>query len=114
VMSKTFLKTATILSVYDFKNNKKILLGKFLFGIVDKDESNRFEPNFRIITSTIKSQNHLEFITKSNSCYVIDSQPEHFDISFVEFIVMRHRLYSPPEILEMRRAIQLNDDRTMH
>jgi hypothetical protein len=111
---KTYLTEASILSVYDFKNNEKNLLGKFLFGIVNKDETNRFEPNFRIITSTIKSQNHLEFITKSNSCYVIDSQPDHFDISFVEFIVMRHRLYSPSEILELRQTLKLNDDRTIH
>jgi hypothetical protein len=62
---KTSLTAAIILSVYDFKNNEKILLGKFLYGLVDKDETNRFEPNFRVITSTIKSQNNLEFITKS-------------------------------------------------
>jgi hypothetical protein len=47
---KTYLTEATILSVYDFQNNKKILLGKFINGIIDKDETNRFQPNFRVIT----------------------------------------------------------------
>ena len=89
-------------------------MGKFLFGFVIKDETNRFKTGFRVITSTIKSQNNLEFITKSESCYVIDDEPEYLDITFVEFVVMRHRLYSPSEILELRQALQLNDDRTIH
>jgi hypothetical protein len=97
-----------------FKIIKKILLGRFLFGIVDKDETNRFEPNFRVITSTIKSQNNLEFITKNRSCYVINHEPNSFDLTFAEFVVMRHRLYSPDEILELRQAVKLNDDRTIH
>jgi hypothetical protein len=111
---KTFLKDATILSVFDFHNNEKILLGKFLFGIVTYDESNRFEPNFRVITSTIQSQDYFEFITKSGSCYLIDDEPKNFDLTFVEFVVMQHRLHSPTEILELRKALQLNDDRTIH
>lgn len=67
-----------------------------------------------MITSTIKSQNNLEFITKSNSRYVTDSQPGNFEISFAEFVVMRHKLYSPSEILELRQMLKLNDERTMH
>ena len=113
-MKKTYLKEATILSVFDFQNNEKISLGTFLFGFVIKDETNRFEPSFRVITSKIQSQNNLNFITKSESCYVISEEPEELDITFVEFVVMRHRLYSPVEILELRQALQLNDDRTMH
>jgi hypothetical protein len=61
---KTFLKDATILSVFDFQNNDRKFLGKFLFGFVIKDETNRFEKGFRVITSTIQSQNNLEFKKK--------------------------------------------------
>ena len=111
---KTFLKDATILSVFDYQKREKKLLGRMLTGIVIKDETNRFEKNFRVITSTIQSQNNLEFISKSNSCYVIDSQPKNFDISFVELVVMRHKLCSPDEILEMREALKQLDDRIIH
>jgi hypothetical protein len=111
---KTFLKDVTILSVFDFKNNDRKFLGKFLFGFVINDETNRFEKGFRVITSTIQSQNNLEFKTKNRSCYIINDEPELFDISFVELIVMRHRLYSPSEILELRQALKLNDDRIIH
>ncbi len=113
-MEKTYLKEATILSVFDFQNSEKKLLGKSLFGFVIKDETNRYEPNFRVITSKIQSQNDLNFITKSESCYVISEEPEELDITFVEFVVMRHRLYSPSEILELRQVLQLNDDRKIH
>ncbi|OUR62372.1 hypothetical protein A9Q74_05220 [Colwellia sp. 39_35_sub15_T18] len=111
---KTFLKEATILSVVDFQNSEKTLLGKFLFGFVIKDETNRFEPNFRVITSTIKTQNLFEFITKSGSCYVINDDPTNLDITFAEFVVMRERLYSPDDILELRLLLNHNDDRTIH
>ena len=111
---KTFIKKATILSVHDFQNNEKIFLGKFLFGIVIKDETNRFEASFRVITSTIQSQNNVEFITKSGSRYVTNAEPDYFNISFAEFVVMRHRLYSPEEILELRQMLKFNDDRKIH
>jgi hypothetical protein len=45
---------------------------------------------------------------------VVDSEHEDFDISFVEFVVMRHKLSSPDEILEMREALKKRDGRTMH
>jgi hypothetical protein len=111
---KTFLKDATILSVFDFKNNDRKFLGKFLFGFVITDETNRFEKGFRVITSTIQSQNNLEFKTKNGSCYVTNDEPKAFDITFVEFVVMRQKLYSPGEILQMRQALKLTDDRTIH
>mgnify|MGYP003384773022 CR=1 FL=1 len=107
---KTFLKHATILSVYDFQKGEKKLLGQMLFGIIINDESNRFELGFRVI----KSQNNLEFITKSGNSYVTDNDPENLDISFVELVVMRHRLSSPSEILELRQMLKLKDDRTIH
>lgn len=90
------------------------MLGKFLNSIVNKDETNRFEPNFRIITSTIKSRINFEFITKSGNSYVIDEEPNCLDITFVEFVVMRHLLSSPSEILDMRKTLQSNDDRIIH
>jgi hypothetical protein len=111
---KKFLKDATILSVYDFQNNEKILLGKFLFGVVIKDKTNSFESGFRVITSTIKSQNNLEFITKNDNTYVTNDEPEQLDITLVELVVMRHRLYSPNEILELRHELKLKDDRKIH
>ena len=111
---RTFIKETTILLVFDFKNNEKTLLGKFLSGIADKDETNRFESGFRLITSTIQSQNNLKFITKNGSTYVTSDEPENFDITFPEFVVMRHRLYSPAEILELRQMLKLNDHRKTH
>ncbi len=113
-MKKTFLKEVTILSVYDFHSDEKIYLGKLLFGIVYSDQTYRFPAGQRIITSLIKSQNNFEFITKSDNCYVIEHEPEHFELRLSEFVVMRHRLHSPEEILEMRQTLQRNDDRTIH
>jgi len=111
---KTFLKSATILSVNDYQNNEKVFLGKFIFGIVAKDETNRFSADQRVITSTIKSQDQSEYITKSGNTYFTSDEPKKFDISFVEYVVMRHRLHSPDEILEMRQTLKLTDDRIMH
>lgn len=113
-MKKTYLKDTTILSVYDFQNSERKLLGKFLFGIVINDETNRFKSGVRVITSTIQSQDYFEFITKSGSCYVINIKPEELNITFAEFVVMRHRLYSPAEILKMRKMLKQNDDRIIH
>ena len=111
---KTYLKDTTILSVFDFQNNEKKLLGRFVFGIVINDETSRFPAEQRVITSTIESQYQFEYTTKSGNSYVIDDEPSSLDISFVEFVVMRHRLSSPSEILEMRQALKLKDDRTIH
>lgn len=112
---KTFLKDATILSVFDYQKREKKLLGRMIFGIVTKDETNRFSAEQRVITPTIESQEHFEYTTKSGNNYVTTGvEPEQFDISFAEFVVMRHRLSSPVEILEMREALKLADDRTIH
>jgi len=111
---KTFLKEATILSVFDFQNNEKKLLGRFVFGIVTKDETSRFPADQRVITSTIESQYQFEYTTKSGNSYVTTDDPENLDITFVELVVMRHHLYSPNEILELRQMLKLKDDRTIH
>ena len=111
---KTYLKDTTILSVYDFQNSERKLLGKFLFGIVINDETNRFKSGVRVITSTIQSQDYFEFITKSGNCYLIDDEPKNFDLTFSEFVVMRERLYSPDDILELRLLLNHNDDRIIH
>lgn len=42
-MKKTYLKDTTILSVYDFHKDERKLLGRMIFGVVIKDETNRFE-----------------------------------------------------------------------
>ena len=111
---KTYLKDTTILSVYDFQNSERKLLGKFLFGIVINDETNRFKSGVRVITSTIQSQDYFEFITKSGNCYLIDDETKNLDLTFSEFVVMRNGLYSISEILEMRQMLKLKDDRTIH
>mgnify|MGYP005988383235 CR=1 FL=1 len=111
---KTFLKDATILSVFDFQKGENKLLGNMLTGIVIKDETNRFSAEQRVITSTIESQYQFEYTTKSGNTYVSNDEPEKLDISFVELVVMRYRLHSPSEILEMRQALKLADDRIMH
>lgn len=88
-MKKTYLKEATILSIFNFEDNKKNLLGKTLTGIVAQDESIRFEQDFQIITSTIQSQINFEFITKNGNCYVINNDHKIFEIELGEFVVMR-------------------------
>lgn len=113
---KTFLKEVTILCVYDYDYHKgeNVLIGELLYGIVIKDETNRFEPNSRVITSKIYSQSDFEFITSNDSCYVIDDDAKCFDLIFSEFVVMQNRLYSPSEILILREMSRLNDERIMH
>jgi len=109
-MRKTFIKEATVLSVYDFHNNEKIFFGKIIFGICVKDETNRFESDERVITSLIQSQNNLEFITKSQGdYYVADNETKHFELRLSEFVVMRHLLLSPDEILEARETLEARE-----
>tara|TARA_R110002012_G_scaffold321789_1_gene551419 strand:- start:2027 stop:2380 length:354 start_codon:yes stop_codon:yes gene_type:complete len=109
-MKKIFLKEATVLSVYDFYQHEKILFGKVIFGICVKDEINRFEPDERVVTSLIQSQNNLEFITKNEgNCYVTDNEPEHLELRLSELVVMRHLLLSPNEILEARETLETRE-----
>ena len=108
-MRKTFIKDVTVLSVYDFYQDEKILFGKIIFGICVKDETNRFGIDDRIITSLIQSQNNFEFITKSESCYVADAEPKHFELRLSELVVMRHLLLSPSEILEARETLETRE-----
>jgi hypothetical protein len=90
--------------------NEKIFLGKTIFGICVKDETNRFGIDDRIITSLIKSQNKLEFITKSEgNCYITDNEPEHLELRLSELVVMRHLLLSPDEILEARETLEARE-----
>lgn len=85
-----------------------------LTGIVINDETNRFSSDQRVITSTIESQDQFGYTTKSGNTYVTNDEPECFDLTFVEFVVMRERLHSPAEILELRKMLKLKDDRKMH
>jgi hypothetical protein len=48
---KTFLKEATILSVYGYDKDERTLVGELLYGIVIKDETNLFEPYSCVLTS---------------------------------------------------------------
>tara|TARA_R110002012_G_scaffold238135_1_gene411912 strand:+ start:282 stop:623 length:342 start_codon:yes stop_codon:yes gene_type:complete len=113
-MIKTFLKEATVLSVYDFHQDEKIFLGKTLFGIVSSDQTYRFPAGQRIITSLIESQNNFEFITRSENCYVVDDQPDHFELRLSEFVVMRHLLLSPAEVIEAREILEREDAKRLH
>jgi len=108
-MKKIFLKKVTVLSVFDFHNDEKIVFGKIIFGICVKDETNRYEIDDRVITSLIQSQNNLEFITKSENCYVTDTEPKYFKLRLSELVVMRHLLLSPNEILEAREALEARE-----
>ncbi len=113
-MRKTFLHEATLLSVFEFKDNEEKLFDKFLIGFVIKDETNRFEKNFRVITSSIDSQERFEYITKSGNTYVVTADPEKLDITFAELVLMSDCLFSPDDILQMRQASQINDERKLH
>jgi len=109
-MRKVFIKDVTVLSVYDFYEDENIFLGKTIFGICVKDQTNRFEREDRIITSLIQSQNNLEFITKNEgNCYVTDSEPEHLELRLSELVVMRHLLLTPSEILEARETLETRE-----
>ena len=111
---KTFLKEATVLSVFDFHNGEKIFLGEMLFGIVHSDHTYRFPAGQRIITSLIQLQNNFEFITKSDNCYVTEDQPESFELRLSEFVVMRHLLLSPAEVIEAREKLEREDAKRLH
>jgi hypothetical protein len=113
-MRKTFLKEVTVLSVYDFHNDEKIYLGRMLTGIVYSDQTYRFVAGQRVITSTIQSSEYLEFTTKSEYCYVTECEPENFELRISEFVVMRHLLLSPDEVLEAREKIECEDAKKLH
>ncbi len=49
-MDKTYLKSAYILSVYDYKEFEKLFLGEFLSGVVIDDETFRFRPFEQVVT----------------------------------------------------------------
>jgi len=112
-MRKTFFKEATVLSVFEFKDNERNLFGKFLYGFVIKDETNRFENNFRVITSSIDFQNQSEYITTSGNSYITDD-PAELAITFAELVMIQDCLYSPRDILQMRQDSQVNDERKLH
>ena len=114
MMRKTYITDSTILSVFDFHKDEKILLGKILTGIVYSDLTYRFPMGQRIITSLIQSQNNCEFITKSDNCYIADNEPDHFELRLSEFVVMRHLLLSPQEVLEAREKLEREDTKKSH
>jgi len=115
-LNRTYLKDASIVSVYDYKEFEKQFLGEFLSGVVIDDETFRFRPFEQIVTSKIVSksdvEDKLEIITHSGSYYVIDAEHKLIDISFVELVVMRAGAYSADRVLEMRE--QLKSQNTSH
>ena len=109
-MDKTYLKSAYILSVYDYKEFENLFLGEFLSGVVIDDETFRFRPFEQIVTSKVISksavEDKLEITTHSGSYYVIDADHKLIDISFVELVVMRAGAYSADRVLEMREQLK--------
>ena len=74
----------------------------------------RFPAGQRIITSLIQLQNNFEFITKSDNCYVTEDKPESFELRLSEFVVMRHLLLSPAEVIEAREKLEREDAKRLH
>lgn len=112
-MHKTYLKNAAIVSVFDFKDYEKIHLADVLTGTILEDETRRFRAFQQIVTSKIITKklkdNKLEVMTHSGSYYSIDANPELFELTLAEFVVMRTGAYSPQRIIEMRDILkQLN------
>lgn len=112
-MHKTYLKNAAIVSVCDYKDFEKIHLADVLTGSVIEDETLRFRAFQQIVTSKIITKKpkvqKLEVITHSGSCYVIDRNPELFELTLAEFAVMRTGAFTPQRIIEMRDILkQLN------
>lgn len=113
-MRKTYFNNSTILTVFDFNGDEKFILGKILTGIVFSDQTYRFVAGQRVITSKITSHADREFMTKSGNCYVLEDDPTYFDLSFSEFIVMRHFVLSPDEILEARNKVERKTEHKLH
>lgn len=112
-MHKTYLKHAAIVSVFDYKDFEKIHLADVLTGTVVEDETFRFRAFQKIVTSKLVTKQiygeQCEVITHSGSCYVIEGNPELFELTLAEFVVMRTGAYSPQRIIEMRDILkQLN------
>jgi hypothetical protein len=113
-MRKTYLTDSTILFFYDFYNDEKIYLGRMLFGIVYSDQTYRYVAGQRVITSTIQSPEYLEFTTKSGDCYVSHDKPKNFELRLSEFVVMRHLLLSPQEVIEAREKLEREEAKRLH
>ena len=111
---KIYVEEATILSIFDYKDFEKVALGKVLFGVVKYDEANRFSPKERVVTSKLITSGDLQYITHSGNCYIVDKIPDELDISFAEFVVIKHKLYSPNELLEMRKILKAVDERKLN
>lgn len=112
--AKTYLKEASIVSVYDYKDFDKIFLVDVLAGVVNEDETFRFRPYQQIVTSKIVSKRtvgeKIEITTHSGSYYVIDVEHKLFDISFVELVVMRTGGFSPERVIELRELLKNRKD----
>ncbi|AZG75220.1 hypothetical protein EGC82_16210 [Shewanella livingstonensis] len=59
----------------------------------------------KIVTKQIKGEK-LEVITHSGSCYIIEHNPNLFELTLAEFAVMRTGAYSPQRIIEMRDILK--------
>ncbi|GLX84076.1 hypothetical protein tloyanaT_03280 [Thalassotalea loyana] len=105
-MSFIGARSAYILSVYDYKEFEKSLIGEFLSGVVIDDETFRFRSFEQMVTSQVVTktmvEGELEVLTHNGSFYVIDAKHKLFKISLAELKIMRAGSYSPERILEIR------------
>jgi len=106
---KTFIKEATILSVYDFHENEKVFIGDTIYGVVTQDETDQLPPEHRLVSTTIEKQNGLEFVTKKGAVYVASDEPNCFEVRLYEFVTMREFLLSPAELLELRERYAIEE-----
>jgi len=99
-----------ILKVYQKKENEHI--ADILYGEVTHDETCRFEPGFRVITSPISDSNNSKtvFHTKSRNCYELENPAGNLIVSLQEWKLMRDQLFSPAELLAIRLIAE--DERT--
>lgn len=84
-----------------------------LTGTVVEDETLHFRAFQQIVTSKIVTkqiyEEQCEVITHSGSCCVIERNPELFELTLAEFVVMRTGAFTPQRIIEMREILkQLN------
>ena len=102
VMTITHMTNGMILKVYQRKENEHI--ANVLYGEVTDDETCRFEPGFRVITSPIIVSNEYKtvFYTKYQSCYKLKEAAGTLEITPQEWILMRDQLFSPAELLAIR------------
>jgi hypothetical protein len=97
-MMKTILSRSYLINLYPFVNNdSEIITVHVLWGIVQKDESNRFLPNDYVCTSAILNRlAENQFVTKNN-LYCCISKP--FQLTLPPTAILKLRAGNEPLLL---------------